>query len=362
VEAPLTGARGSYAALAAAAAMAALITAMALTGAPPGAQNLQRFEPNGIIAAPPSEILTVEIRLGEQRVAFRRQAGGAWAFDQSPPAEAPPELAAHLDAALRFMHVSTPARTLDPAEYRGTRFADFGLDPPACIVSLGAGDRAPTVADFGRLTPAETSQYVRLVGRPTLYLLPRHVGAEWRLTADLAQRAHAAAGIAHDGAAPASGRSAALLLPASIAQVWAVEIVAAGKLHRFERDRSGSWFLHVGQHSHGNGAPEHVADPAKAPIIAAAFAAFDETQIESVAAHRPSRGELDRFGLGRPPLIALLYPRDSSTPLARVEIGDMAADGFGRYAALAPGGDVVTIAAYEPQRLIELLGAVGATP
>ena len=65
------------------------------------------------------------------------------------------------------------------------------------------------------------------------------------------------------------------------------------------------------------------------------------------------------LGLALPPIIMLLYARDSSTPLARLELGT-AAENFGRYARLAPNGDVVTIAEFEVQRLTDLLKAVGA--
>jgi hypothetical protein len=37
----------------------------------------------------------------------------------------------------------------------------------------------------------------------------------------------------------------------------------------------------------------------------------------------------------------------------------MAEDGFGRYARVAESGDVVTIAAYEADRLIDLLKTIG---
>jgi hypothetical protein len=62
---------------------------------------------------------------------------------------------------------------------------EFGLDPPAYVVSLGAAGRTDVV-DFGALDPAETSQYVRIIGRP--YLLPRHVGEEWQVAADMAKQ------------------------------------------------------------------------------------------------------------------------------------------------------------------------------
>ena len=68
----------------------------------------------------------------------------------------------------------------------------------------------------------------------------------------------------------------------------------------------------------------------------------------------------ERYGLVRPILIALIYAGDSSSPLARIEIGNMAPEGFGRYVRLAATGDVLTVAAYESARPIELLKAIGA--
>jgi hypothetical protein len=327
----------------------ALIGALAITGKPPGGQTLERFEANGIVAADPANILRVEIRLGRGKLALRRMPAGGWRFDVAGSEAASSELASHLEAALRFMHVSKPSRTLDSGDYRDAGLADFGLDPPAFVVSLGAVDRSVITADFGAATPAQTAQYVRLVGAPTLYLLPRHVGAEWQLTADLAQRSLPAA----------SGRHAGSVLPVSIDRVWAVELVVGGKLHRFERDAAGAWFLHVGQHSHAGNAPGHAADPAKAPLIAAALAAFAESEVEPVAAQSADPA---RLGLERPVLIALVYPRDSSTPLARVEIGDVVADGFGRYARLSHRDGIVSIEIDALQRLVELPRAVGAAP
>ena len=92
---------------------------------------------------------------------------------------------------------------------------------------------------------------------------------------------------------------------------------------------------------------------------------FTGAQVERHASPAPvvdddqHGAELTRFGLASPPIIVLLYARDSSTPLARLELGT-AADSFDRYARLAPKGDVVTIAKFEVNRLTELLKAVGA--
>jgi len=344
----------SQAGLAAAALTTALILALALTGKKLGLPALGHVEGHGIVAATPAEIGAIEIRQGKERLAFQRKDKESWSFDGATPLDMPKDLSAHLETALRFMHVATPARVLDAAEFRGTDLGEYGLDPPELVVTMGGAGKAQAIADFGTLNPARTSQYARLLGESRLYLLPRHVGAEWLLAADMARRL-----------LPADesrrGRPVAgLLLPASIDQVWAVEIVIDAKLSRFERDSDGNWFLHTGQHSHAGGANRHVADPAKAKIIAAALDGFGETQIESVAARQPSGSDAERFGLAHPALITLFYPRDSSTPLARIEIGKPTEDGFARYAQSARGGDIVTVASYQAQRLVDLVRAVGA--
>ena len=347
----MIGGARNLAVLAASVLMVALIAAMALTGRSPGLPELH-FEPHGIVPAPPSAVTAAEIRTGRERIGFRRTQADAWSFDHSNAFAVPAELASHLEMALHFMHVSEPTRSLDPSEYKGTSFADFGLDPPAYLVSLKQADGAAIVADFGTLNPASTSQYVRLIGQPTLYLMPRYVGTEWELTADIAKRI----------LPPDTGsgdRISGLLLPASIDRVWAIEIVFEGKLHRFERDGAGDWLLHVGQHTHTGNSDAHVADRTQARTIAAALASLDQTHVEAVVARHPGDADLERYGLSRPTLIALMYARDSSSPLARLAIGHMTGDGFSCYARMSDG-DVVTIAAYKATGMVELLKAVGA--
>jgi hypothetical protein len=358
VETALTRSTRSYAALAAGTLMVALIAALALIGPPPGLPQLH-FEARGIVQEQPAAIDRVEIRTGRDSVAFRRVRPGSWIFDRPEGSNVPSELASHLDNALQFMHVSEPARSLEPADYAGARFTEFGLDPPAYVVSLEKADRSVVVADFGTLNPTSTSQYVRLVGQPTLYLMPRHVGAEWELTADMAKRFSPPDGSGGEATAGIK-RSAGLLLPVSIDRIWAIEIAFKGKLHRLERDSAGNWLLHLGQHTHSENTAAHVADPDQARIIATALAVLDQTQIEGLVARHPDSSELEHSGLGRPMLIALIYQRDNSSPLARIEIGNVAEDGFGRYARVAGSGDVVTIAAYEADRLIDLLKTIGA--
>jgi hypothetical protein len=355
VETTLTGGARNVAVLAAGAMMVALLTALALSGRSPGLPELH-FEPHGIVDAAPSGVTAAEIRTGRERIGFRRAQGDAWTFERSNAPAVPAELASHLEMALHFMRVSQPTRSLDRSEYEDANFADFGLDPPAYLVSLEQHDRSVIVADFGSLNPAGTSQYVRVVGVPTVHLMPRHVGTEWEVTADIARRILPPETSGGDDNAK---RLSALLLPASINQFWAIEIVFQGKLHRLERDGAGNWLLHLGAHTHSANSDAHVADSAKARIIAAALAGFDQTQIEAVVARQPGDTDLERYGLSRPALIALMYTRDSSSPLVRLAIGNVTGDGFSRYARLS-GGDVVTIAAYTATGMVELLKAVGA--
>jgi len=341
-----------FAAPLAAALLVGLLAAITLSGHWPQLQQMVRFTSNGLVAIAPSDITGVEIRTGPDTVALRRDAGG-WIIDGVTGA-VPAELASHIDTGLRLAHVSEPAREMAANELTAGSFAEFGLDPPASVVALSTASGTVATLNFGVLNPAGTSQYVRLGGAPTVYLMGRHVGTEWQVAGDMARRLRGQAEPAM------ASRGTSLFLPVSIAQVWAVEIVAAGKLTRFERDSAGNWFRHVGQHSHTANSNAHLADPAQAGVIATALEAFDATAVETRVG-RADGAQLAQFGLSFPTVIVLLYARDSSQALARIEFGG-AADSLDRYARLAPNGDVVTVAEFEVRRLTELLKAVGAGP
>jgi hypothetical protein len=332
----------------------ALLAALVISGHSPEFRGLVHFAPKkGLIAIPPAEVTRVEIRSGRESIALRRETDG-WMIDHAGgPVAVPAEIASHIELGLRFMHVSEPLREIAASELTAGSFVEFGLDPPASVVALDTASGTGATANFGVLNPAGTSQYVRLAGGPSVYLMPRHVGNEWQVAADMVRR------LPGQSESAASGAGASLLLPVSLAQVWAVEIVFAGKLTRFERDGAGDWFRHTGQHSHAANANVHVADPAQARLIAAALDAFDQAAIEKHVARGADETALARFGLTLPPVIVMLYARDSSSPLARVELGADAGS-FDRYARLAPNGDVVTVAEFEVKRLTELLKAVGA--
>jgi len=343
--------RMRFAAPLAAALLIVLLAAITMSGHWPELRQMVPFTSKGLVTIVPSDVTRVEIRAGPETVALRRESGG-WTIDGATAA-VPADLASHIDAGLRLVHVSEPAREIAAEELTAGSFADFGLDPPASAVALNTAQGAVATINFGVLNPAGTSQYVRLGGAATVYLMARHVGSEWQVAGDMARRLRGQA----ESAVVSRGTS--LLLPVSMAQVWAVEIVFAGKLTRFERDGAGNWFRHVGQHAHTANGAAHVADPAQASLIGTALDAFDTTAVETRVGRAADAAQLAQFGLTFPPVIVLLYARDSSTELARAEFGG-SADSLDRYARLGPNGDVVTVAEFEVRRLTELLKAVGA--
>ena len=222
----------------AAAVLIVLLGAITISGHWPELRQMVRFASKGLVASAPYDITQVEIRAGQESIALRRSTGG-WTIEGLTEA-VPAELASHIDIGLRLLHVSEPAREIAPAELTPASFAEFGLDPPASVVMLGAANGPVATVNFGVLNPVGTSQYVRVGGSSTVYLMPRHVGNEWQVAGDMVRRLRAQAESA------VVGRGPSLLLPVSMAQIWAVEIVTAGKLTRFERDRAGNWFRHVG--------------------------------------------------------------------------------------------------------------------
>jgi Domain of unknown function (DUF4340) len=330
--------------------LVALLVALMATGRWPELRSKVSFSSKGLLTITPAEIFRVEVRSGADSVALHRQLGG-WSIDGMQGA-VPAELASHLDTALRLVNVSEPAREIPASELTAGSFAEFGLDPPANVAVLETQDGVAATVNFGALNPTGTSQYVRLGGASTVYLTARHVGVEWQVVLDMTRRLRGQAESA------VASRGASLLLPVSMAQVWAIEIVFAGKLTRFERDAAGNWFRHTGEHAHSAGNNAHVADTAQARIIETALRAFDAAAVETRVGPADT-AHLARYGLTLPTLIVLFYARDSSTPLARLEFG-AAAESLDRYARFAPDGAVVTVAEFEVRRLTELLRAVGA--
>jgi hypothetical protein len=167
------------------------------------------------------------------------------------------------------------------------------------------------------------------------------VGEEWLLARDMAER------------------GANLLLPVSIARVWAIEILSQGILYRFERDPDGLWFHHVGRHVHTPGGFVHHADPGLVPLIEAELAVLDRLPIARIVARHPDTAALGRFGLDHPATILLLYSRDTAGPVGRVELGNTATDGINRYARVQESQLLVTVADDAARHLAVLLQLAG---
>ncbi len=107
-----------------------------------------------------------------------------------------------------MLNVSSPPRVLKPGDYSAAQVADFGLDPPHLLVSVVANTGKTSSVTFGEPTPAQNAQYVRVIGQPDLYLMPRYVGVEWELAVDMAQRL-LPAGVRHERHATAEHAAAA---------------------------------------------------------------------------------------------------------------------------------------------------------
>jgi hypothetical protein len=334
--------------------MVALIGAISLTGRwPTGEIILPTPEVRGIMTVPTDQVAHIQISTGEKNFGFQHQPEGGWLVNG---VEIEKAVSAHVDAALRMLSVTNPPRVLKLGDYSAAQIADFGLDPPHLLVSIVAKTGKIDSVTFGGATPAQNAQYVRVIGQPNLYLLSRYVGVEWELAVDMAQRLLPA----DMPDTNVTQRPSALLLPMSMGTISTVEIIENGAVTRFERDPEGDWFHHVGQHTHGPGVPAHKADPQLAPLLAAEFTALERASIEAVVMQHPDPDTVGEFGFEHPPSILLLYTRDSSRAVARVEFGKPTPNGLGRYARVRETDNVVTVPNYAAAHLDKLLQLASA--
>jgi len=337
---PVRLSRANGLGVAAACLTAGFIGAGALTGRWPVDAPRTHIEAGGIFSIPVERVTRVEIAAGGEHTVLARGADSDWLVDGVPVG---PAVGGHIAVAFKLLAVSPPRRVLAAGEYDTGRLAEYGLDPPGFVLDLAEARGSAVRIGFGEATPAQNAQYVRIFGRSELYLLPRDVGGEWRLARDMALRLPS------------------LLLPVSIAQIWAVELIRSGSLHRFERDPAGLWFHHVGQHMHLPGGFVHQADPKLASLIAAGLDALDRLPIAGTVARHPDPAALDAAGLTHPSTIVLVYSRDSAGPVARVELGNTAADGSGRYARLRQSDSLMTVPVDVEKPLAALIQLAGTS-
>jgi hypothetical protein len=333
---------------AAALAMVAVIGGISLTGRWPRDTSLEQVTGKGILPLASTAIAKVEISGGDKEIAFEHRPSGAWVLRGEA---IPMPIAEHVEAAIRFLNVSNPRRIFKQGDYDARKIAEFGLDPPRMLVTLVRANGKAQSLTFGETTPAGNSQYVRIVGKPNVYLLSRYVGMEWQIAADMAIRTRPT----QADKDLAQRRPSLSFLPVSLAETSVVEIIENGALTRFERDPAGDWFHHFGQHVHTPGGFVHKADPKFAPLIKTELEALEQAAVEATIAEHPGEDTLAQSGLDHPSAILLLYTRDSSRPIARIEFGNQTEDGFARYARIVETDNIVTVPLYTAAHLNKLL-------
>ena len=147
-------------------------------------QNLVAFEAAGLMSEAPDRVDRVELTADGRRATLVRAASGGWRIGAGPAAaDLAAGAAAHLEASIKFMHVTAPVRTLSREESQAA-LGEYGLDPPRYTVALHAGGRPLLAASFGAKNPQALFQYVQVEGRAGLYLVPVFVGQEWERVMD----------------------------------------------------------------------------------------------------------------------------------------------------------------------------------
>jgi hypothetical protein len=150
------------------------------------------------------------------------------------------------------------------------------------------------------------------------------------------------------------------LLPVPTEQLGALEIADAGRLHRFERDATGTWFYH-GVHAATEAAHTHASDPALAASIERAVEAFGRTRIERDFALERNGAA---YGVASPEMVVLVYGARQSQPLAQYAVGHVAPDALSRYVLVVGQPVVATIPNYQIDNLLALVrtASAAATP
>lgn len=312
---------------------------MLLEGALPERGHLVRFEANGVLQMAPEAITRVRVTVDGTSAGFVRQAEGWVADGSTTPVDA--RLGETLDRAVKFMHTANPVRALGPEEIAAAGAAEFGLDRPPLSIALEDATGVVLEADFGSRSPDGLLRYMRLKDGDQLYLMSDFVGQEWEAVA---------AGGRADAAAPAR-----FLVPLSMTDVAAVELLARGQPYRFERDPTGAWLLH--QHAAGADPNQvHRADPGQSERIARALMAFGNTQIDGSIARS---GGGDVYGLLDPEVVIALFTPDPAQAPITFTVGDLAPDDLGRYVLMPDGAEIVTVADAEITTLLDQLTGPG---
>jgi hypothetical protein len=145
-----------------------------------------------------------------------------------------------------------------------------------------------------------------------------------------------------------------------VERLGAIEVLVAGRLHRFERT-DGGWLYHGSHSGAESGGHQHAVDPAQSQRIGAAFDALGRARIEREFARAVGGPD---YGVTTPQVVILLYRPREPRPLAQYAVGDVAPDTASRYVERVGSGRVVTIPTYQVDNLVKLVASVesGARP
>ncbi len=147
------------------------------------------------------------------------------------------------------------------------------------------------------------------------------------------------------------------LLPASLDEITAVEVIIQGRVHRFERNQDGAWYRHAHAHGSASGAEAHrheIASDASSRI-AEAVTVFSRTRVERTIARLPLVH--DAYGTAFPAVIVAIFVKAKVRPAVSIRVGHHTPDGFARYVEVAQLGAVVTIPTYQIARLKDLVAS-----
>jgi len=148
------------------------------------------------------------------------------------------------------------------------------------------------------------------------------------------------------------------LLPVPADQLAAIEIVHEGALHRFERDAAGLWYYH-GVHAEADPQHGHTTDPALAEKFETAIVGFSRARKER---RIPLSEGAEDFGVRTPQIIVLAYAQGRPDPLAQYAFGDRAPDTVSRYVLQMGEKEVVTIANFHMDNLVNLIQTAVSVP
>jgi len=155
------------------------LTVMVVTGARPRQGQFVAFEAAGVLLHTPDEVGAVRITAADRVWAIVRR-GQDWVVAD---AVLPAATAEQLAMALRILHTARPVRVLRGAGLE-SQAADFGLDVPTHAVEVAVGGQPPLQLAFGGTTPDGALRYMRVEGRPVVYLVSNFVADEWQALAD----------------------------------------------------------------------------------------------------------------------------------------------------------------------------------